>query len=174
MWRLSRAEEEAELKRAVASIEMTCGRRPVGWYSRCTPSEFTRELVVAEGGFLYDSDAYNDDIPYMVSVSDKPHLVIPYSFVFNDMKFIFPPGLSDPMSFFNCCAMGLDDLLEEGEVCPKIMTVGLHPRWIGQPGRARAVRKFLDYARGCPGVWFARREDVARAWLSQGPGKASG
>jgi peptidoglycan/xylan/chitin deacetylase (PgdA/CDA1 family) len=165
LWRLSRDEELKHLAHAVEVIESTCGRRPVGWHSRCTPSSSTRELLVEEGGFLYDSDAYNDDLPYQVDVGGVDHLVLPYSFTFNDMRYAFAPGFADPMDFLTLCRMGLDDLWEEGEHTPKMMSVGLHPRWAGQPGRARAVRELVDYALSKGEVWIARREDIARHWL---------
>ena len=167
-WRLGLEEERAHLYAAVESIARTCGSRPVGWYSRCTPSERTRQLIVEEGGFLYDSDAYNDDLPYYVEVSGRAHLVLPYSFAFNDMRFVFP-GYADPMSFFTYLQMGFDELWCEGQHSPKMLTIGLHPRWTGQPGRALALRKFLEYAANKGNVWFARRADVARLWLDQFP-----
>ncbi|WP_246136689.1 polysaccharide deacetylase family protein [Leekyejoonella antrihumi] len=165
LWRLGPEEERAQLQAAVESIARTCGSRPVGWHSRCTPSSHTRQLVVEEGGFLYDSDAYNDDLPYYVNVGVHQHLVLPYSFTFNDMRFAFP-GFADPMSFFTYLQMGLDELWEEGATSPKMMTIGVHPRWTGQPGRSLALRKFLDYARDKGDVWFARRSDVAEHWLN--------
>lgn len=169
LWRLSEEEERDHMARAVASIERTCGRRPVGWFSRCPPTERTRRLVVEEGGFLYDSDAYNDDLPYFVAMPDgHRHLVIPYSFTYNDMRFVFP-GFADPMSFVTYCRMALDELWLEGADTPKMMSIGLHPRWAGQAGRAAAVRMVLDYARSRDGVWFARREDIARWWLEHAP-----
>lgn len=167
LWRLSRDEEREHLARAVEVIASTCGRRPVGWHSRCPPSVSTRELLAEEGGFLYDSDAYNDDLPYQVDVAGRDHLVLPYSFTFNDMRYAFSPGFADPMDFLSLCTMGLDDLWEEGEQTPKMMSVGLHPRWAGQPGRARAVRMLVEYALSKGDVWIARREDIARHWLAR-------
>ena len=140
---------------------------PVGWYSRCTPSERTRQLVVEEGGFLYDADSYNDDLPYYVNVAGHPHLVLPYSFAFNDMRFVFP-GFADPMSFFTYLQMGFDELWAEGEDSPKMMTIGLHRRWTGQPGRSLALRKFIEHALG-RGQVVRRRADVARLWLEHHP-----
>jgi peptidoglycan/xylan/chitin deacetylase (PgdA/CDA1 family) len=165
LWRLSREEEREHLHLAIESIAKTCGTRPVGWFSRCVPSVHTRELIVEEGGFLYDSDAYNDDLPYFVEVGDHRHLVIPYSFTYNDMRFVFP-GFADPMSFFTYCKMGLDQLWEEGATHPKMMSIGLHPRWIGQAARAKALRAFIDYALEKGDVWFARKVDIANWWLA--------
>lgn len=164
LWRLSEEEEREHLRLAIDSIAEACGERPVGWFSRGAASERTRRLLVKEGGFLYDSDAYNDDYPYFVDVADKRHLVLPYSFTFNDMRFVFP-GFSDPTSFSTYLNMALDDLWEEGRERPKMMSIGLHPRWIGQPGRIRALRQFIEHALGKGDVWFARRVDIARWWL---------
>lgn len=163
LWRCTREEERDHLRRAVESIEKACGTRPVGWHSRCTPSIHTRDLVVEEGGFLYDSDSYSDDLPYFVDVGDKQHLVVPYSLTFNDMRFAFP-GYADPTSFFNYLRMGFDDLWDEGADTPKMMSIGVHGRWAGQPGRARALRDFIDYTLTKGDVWYARRRDIAQWW----------
>jgi peptidoglycan/xylan/chitin deacetylase (PgdA/CDA1 family) len=168
LWRLSEEDEREHLHRAIESIARACGSRPVGWFSRCTPSVRTRRLVVEEGGFLYDSDAYNDDLPYYVRVGDRDHLVIPYSFAYNDMRFAFP-GFADPMSFYTYLTMALDELWLEGEHHPKMMSIGLHPRWTGQAARAGALRRFLEYARAKGGVWFARRVDIANHWREHHP-----
>jgi peptidoglycan/xylan/chitin deacetylase (PgdA/CDA1 family) len=164
LWRLSEAEEREHLSLAIKSITAHCGQRPVGWFSRGSASPRTRALLLEEGGFLYDSDAYNDDLPYFVDVGTKKHLVVPYSFTFNDMRFAFP-GFSDPTSFSTYLQMALDDLWEEGATHPKMMSVGLHPRWVGQPGRISALRRFINHALGKGDVWFARRDEIARWWL---------
>lgn len=164
LWRLTEEQEREHLQLAIASITDTVGTRPVGWFSRGAPSPRTRNLLAEEGGFLYDSDAYNDDLPYFVEAGAKPHLVLPYSFTFNDMRFVFP-GFSDPTSFSTYLMMALDDLWEEGATHPKMMSIGLHPRWVGQPGRARALRVFIEHALGKSDVWFTRRVDIARWWL---------
>jgi peptidoglycan/xylan/chitin deacetylase (PgdA/CDA1 family) len=119
---------------------------------------------VEEGGFTYDSDAYNDDLPYHVEVGDKRHLVLPYTFTFNDGRFVQSPGYAHPGDFFENLKRGFDYLWEEGATHPKMMSIGLHPRWTGQPGRASALRDFLDYAHEKGDVWFARRTDIARHW----------
>ncbi len=165
LWRLTREQEREHLLAAITSIERTCGQRPRGWFSRCTPSAHTRELLVEEGGFTYDSDAYNDDLPYFEQVAGRRHLVVPYSFAYNDMRFVFP-GYADPASFFTYCRYGLDQLWDEGETHPKMMSIGLHPRWVGQAGRARALAELIDYAQEKDDVWFARRIDVAEWWLA--------
>lgn len=162
-WRYDRDEERRQLHAAVRSIERLCGQRPRGWYSRYGPSVNTRALVVEEGGFLYDADAYNDDLPYFVQVKGRQHLVIPYTQVYNDMRFA-RQGFSSPMDFFETCRMGFDLLWEEGATHPKMMSVGLHPRLAGQPPRALALRRFVEYALERGEVWFARRLDIAEHW----------
>ena len=149
---------------AIKSIEETCGQRPQGWYCRYGPSVHTRDLVVEEGGFVYDSDAYNDDLPYYVEVRGKQHLVLPYTLTYNDARFAVAPGHSDPDSFLDQLKRGLDYLWEEGETHPRMMSIGLHPRLIGQAGRTSALRDFIEYAGNKGGVWFARRIDIANWW----------
>jgi peptidoglycan/xylan/chitin deacetylase (PgdA/CDA1 family) len=124
----------------------TIGTRPLGWYCRYAPSINTRKLVVEEGGFLYDSDDYNDDLPYWTCASaSKPHLVIPYTLDANDMKFSVPPGFSSGDGFFNYLKDAFDVLYAEGKTTPKMMSVGLHTRLAGRPGRAKSLARFLDY-----------------------------
>jgi len=164
VWRLSREEEKARIHAAVESIRRTCGERPVGWYCRYNPSPHTRELLVEEGGFLYDSDAYNDDLPYRVEVKGRHHLVIPYTLTYNDFRFIWGQGYGSPSDFTDYLRHALDYLWEEGETHPRMMSIGLHPRWTGQAARASALRDFIAYALEKGGVWFARRVDVATWW----------
>lgn len=160
-WRLSRDEEAEHIAKAVESFKKTCGRRPLGWYCRYGPSVNTRELIVAEGGFLFDCDAYNDDLPYFTRVSGKQHLVVPYSLTYNDIQ-----GTRSPTEFLDYCTRGLDELHREGcEGFPKMMSIGLHPRLIGQAGRASALRQFIEYALKKGDVWFAGRTEIARWWL---------
>jgi peptidoglycan/xylan/chitin deacetylase (PgdA/CDA1 family) len=164
---LSRDEERQHIQWAIESIQETCGERPLGWYCRYGPSINTRELLVEAGGFVYDSDAYNDDLPYFTSVAGKRHLIVPYnSFPYNDVRFVLAQGYSNPTDFFDCCQRGLDELWREGEAgYPKTMSIGLHPRLSGQAGRTSALREFIEYAQAKGGVWFARRIDIARWWL---------
>ncbi|MBV8612806.1 MAG: polysaccharide deacetylase family protein [Acetobacteraceae bacterium] len=164
VWRLSRAEEADHIRRAIDSIRETCGERPLGWYCRYGPSVNTRELLVEEGGFVYDSDAYNDDLPYFVDVGGKRQLVVPYSMTYNDGKFGLLPGYGSPADFLDNLKRGLDQLWAEGATHPRMMSVGLHPRLIGQASRVHALREFIDYALSKGGVWFCRRIDVARWW----------
>jgi allantoinase len=164
MWRLSREEEREHMLMAIESMKETCGQRPEGWYCRYGPSVNTRELVVEEGGFVYDSDTYNDDLPYYVDVKGKQHLVIPYSFTYNDGKFGLLPGYASPQDFVDTLKRGLDVLWQEGETHPKMMSIGLHPRLIGQATRISALREFIEYALRKEKVWFCRRIDIAKWW----------
>jgi peptidoglycan/xylan/chitin deacetylase (PgdA/CDA1 family) len=164
VWRLSREEEAEHIHRAIASIEATCGVRPSGWYCRYGPSVNTRELLVEEGGFVYDSDAYNDDLPYEVEVKGKRHLVIPYTLTYNDAKFGVPPGYGSPADFLDNLKRGFDQLWDEGATHPRMMSIGLHPRLIGQASRIHALREFLEHAGKKGKVWFARRIDIASWW----------
>lgn len=170
-WLLAEEEERASIHRAVASIAKTTGKRPLGWYCRYGPSVNTRRLVVEEGGFLYDSDAYNDELPYWVVVAGKPHLVIPYSVDANDVKFTNPAGFGTGEEFFGYLKDAFDVLYREGATRPRMMSVGLHMRIVGRPGRAAALARFLDYALGRDGVWVCRREDIARHWIATHPFK---
>jgi peptidoglycan/xylan/chitin deacetylase (PgdA/CDA1 family) len=161
---LSRDEERDHIQRAVASIIETTGERPLGWYCRYGPSVNTRELVVEEGGFLYDCDAYNDDLPYWTTVGEKRHLVIPYTHVNNDSR-IASGQLGTPDAFEEHLRYTFDRLYKEGAHLPKMMSIGLHMRLAGHPGRARALANFIRYAKSFPSVWFARRIDIAQHWM---------
>ena len=167
-YKLTEAEERDHIERAVASFERMMGERPLGWYCRYGPSVNTRKLVVAEGGFLYDSDAYDDELPYWVKVDGKPHLVVPYSITNNDAQFgrgKFATG----DDFFNFCRDAFDMLYAEGRTQPKMMSVGLHMRMIGHPARAAGLARFLDYVQMHAGVWVTRRIDIARHWMEHHP-----
>lgn len=164
-YRLDEAEEREHIRRAVASFEATLGRRPSGWCCRYGPSIRTRRLLVEHGGFLYDSDAYNDDLPYWVEVAGGPHLVLPYSLVTNDCK-LSPGEIASGRAFFEFLKDGLDLLVDEGRTRPAMMSVGLHPRMIGHPARAAALARFLDHAASRPEVWICRREEIARHWIA--------
>ncbi|MFN2529220.1 MAG: allantoinase PuuE [Candidatus Baltobacteraceae bacterium] len=163
---MSIKQERKEMRKAVESIERTIGERPYGWYCRYAPSENTRKLVVEEGGFLYDSDAYNDDLPYWVNVGTKHHLVIPYTLDVNDMKFSVAPGFSAPSGYFEYMRDAFDVLYREGKTAPKMMSVGLHTRLAGRPGRAAALERFLDHVSRHEDVWICRRVDIARHWIA--------
>ena len=157
-------EEWESIKKTIASLEQTTGQRPVGWFTRYGPSINTRHLVAAEGGFIYDSMALNDDLPHYVTVKGKPWLVVPYSFETNDARF-WRGGLVSVNDFYEYLKDAFDCLYEEGQTHPKMMSVGLHCRITGTPARSRAVARFLNYANGFDGVWFARRDEIAHWWL---------
>jgi allantoinase len=160
---LTREQEREHIRLAVESITRTTGERPLGWYCRYGPSVHTRELVVEEGGFVYDSDAYNDDLPYWTQVNGAEHLVIPYSLVNNDGG--FGRGFRSPDDFEDHLRYTFDRLYHEGATHPKMMNIGLHMRMVGHPGRALALSNFIGYAKSFPDVWFARRIDIANHWI---------
>jgi peptidoglycan/xylan/chitin deacetylase (PgdA/CDA1 family) len=163
---MTRDEEREAIQRAVLSIEKSVGTRPVGWYSR-EMSVNTRELLVEEGGFLYDSECYNDDIPYWTRIGGKAHLVVPYDLVVNDCRFVLTQGYGSPVQFFEYAKATLDRLLHDGDDTSRMMSLGLHARFSGRPGRADAVDRFIDYALAQDGVWVARREDIAASFADQ-------
>jgi peptidoglycan/xylan/chitin deacetylase (PgdA/CDA1 family) len=169
VWRLTRDEEREHIRLAVESLAKTCGERPLGWYCRYGPSVNTRELVAEEGGFVYDSDSYNDDLPHFATVKGKRQLIVPYSLTYNDLRYVFS-GFGSPGDFFDLCRRAIDELHREGdEGFPKMMSIGLHPRWAGQAGRSSGLRELIEYALGKGDVWFARRIDIARWWLDNEP-----
>jgi len=158
--------EEAErehLQKAIAIHTKVTGSRPLGWYTgRISPN--TRKLVVEEGSFLYDADSYADDLPYWVYDYGKPHLVIPYTLDNNDMRFATNQGFNSGDQFFAYLCDAFDLLYAEGETAPKMMSIGLHCRLVGRPGRAAALANFLDYVQEHEKVWLCRRIDIARHW----------
>ena len=168
-WLLSEAEEREHIARAVESLTRTTGQRPLGWYCRTAPSVHTRRLLLEHGGFLYDSDSYNDELPYWNHDYGQPHLVVPYTMDVNDTKFVNPAGFGSGADYFRYLKDTFDCLYREGETTPGMMSVGLHMRLAGRPGRAQALREFLTYLSGFPDVWVARRLDIARHWIAQHP-----
>ena len=164
---LPEAEEREHIRRAIASLEKTVGHRPDGWYCRYGPSVNTRRLIVEEGGFLYDSDSYADELPWWVTVEGKGHLVVSYSLTHNDGKYAGSVGTSD--DWFAFVRDGFDTLYAEGATAPKMMSVGLHMRLIGHPARAAGLARLLDHIGKHEGVWVARRIDIARHWLAHHP-----
>jgi putative urate catabolism protein len=169
-WLLSEEQERAHIARAIASLQTTIGSRPLGWYCRTGASVNTRRLLVAEGGFLYDSDAYNDDLPYWDASHGRPHLVIPYTMDVNDSKFTNPAGFSSGRDFYDHLRATFDCLYRESaQGQGAMMSVGLHMRIAGRPGRAEALREFLHYVRGFSGVWVCQRLDIARHWAATHP-----
>lgn len=158
-------EEDGNIAACVRTIEAVTGKRPVGWHTRsaCTPQ--TRALLVRHG-FLYDSDAYNDDTPYFVPVDGKPHLVLPYAFDTNDMQFQHTQRFSTATSFAEYVGDAAEWLAREGERMPRMLSIGLHLRMIGRPARMKALEIILMHLHALGGVWIATREQIARHWLA--------
>lgn len=155
--------ERHHMQQAIAIQTQLTGSRPLGWYTgRCSPQ--TRRLVVEEGGFLYDADSYADDLPYWVYDYGRPHLVIPYTLDANDMRFASAQGFNSGEQFLTYLRDTFDVLYAEGDTAPKMMSVGLHCRLAGHPGRAAALARFLDYVQGHDHVWLCRRLEIARHW----------
>ena len=165
---LKEDEERNHIEWAIASLKQTVGRSPSGWYCRYAPSERTRRLLVENGSFLYDSDAYNDDLPYWALGTVRPHLVIPYSLAVNDAK-ILGGTLVSAGQFFEYLRDTLDMLREDGATHPRMMNVGMHLRILGHPGRAAGLARFLNYAATLPDVWICQREEIARHWIARFP-----
>jgi chitin deacetylase len=166
------AEERKHMRLAIDAIREACGQRPLGWYTGRLSAN-TRKLVVEEGGFLYDSDSYADDLPYWTLVDDTPQLVIPYTLDNNDMKFAQAQGFNTGADFFTYLRDSFDQLYREGEEgAPKMMSIGLHCRLVGRPGRAAALARFLDYIQKHERVWVARRLDIAQHWRQAHPYRA--
>jgi allantoinase len=158
--------ERAEIAQATATLQRLFGEAPAGWYCRYGPSLNTRRLLVEHGGFLYDSDSYNDELPYWRHVAGQPHLVLPYSLVNNDARFI-RGSFAVADDFFQHLRDTAGLLLREGH--STMMSVGLHMRLAGHPGRAVALERFLDWAQAQPGLWLCRRIDIARHWAATHP-----
>ncbi len=155
--------ERSHIQKAIDIQTRITGTRPLGFYQgRLSPN--TRRLVVEEGGFLYDADSYADDLPYWDTDYGKPHLVIPYTLDNNDMRFATYQGFNCGDQFFTYLKDAFDVLYAEGKVAPKMMSVGLHCRLSGKPGRTAALARFLDYIQQKPNVWICRRIDIARHW----------
>ena len=159
-----RESERENIRLTVASIARLTGQRPLGWWTRYGCSPNTRELLVEEGGFVYDSLALNDDLPYYVAVQGRPWLVVPYTFELNDARF-WRGGLVAVSDFAEYLRSAFDCLHAESQAVPRMMSIGLHCRVIGRPGRSAALDRFIDHAKGFDGVWFATREEIARSWL---------
>jgi len=168
---MTREQERAEITRAVESIERTTGQRVRGWMVRSFPTVHTRELLAEDGGFRYDSDANNDELPYWVTALGRPFLVVPYTKVNNDNRYLMLPGYASPRHFAEGLKLSLDYLLEEARagLGGRLMSVGVHSRWTGQPGRASALRDFIEYATGHDDVAFFRRIDIADFWTATFP-----
>ena len=157
--------EREHIKDCISVLTECLGKRPVGWYTgRNSPN--TRRLVMEEGGFLYDSDTYDDDLPYWADEleSNNKHLIIPYTLDVNDMRFASPQGFNSGDQFFNYLKDSFDALYLEGKTHPKMMSVGMHARILGRPGRIMAMRKFLEYVKTFDDVWFCTRREIADHW----------
>lgn len=156
--------ERAHIRDCIALHARLTGSRPLGWYQgRTSPN--TARLIVEEGGFVYDADSYADDLPYYDRRHGRPQLVVPYTLDANDMRYVALNGFTEGEQFFRYLRDTFDTLYEEGETVPKMMSVGLHCRISGRPGRARAVARFLDHVLVHERVWVATRLDIARHWL---------
>jgi allantoinase len=162
------ASERSHIRQCVETIEAMTGRRPIGWYTG-RPSANTRRLVVEAGGFLYDSDAYCDDLPFWTRVAGRPHLIVPHAFDTNDSRMARNQDLAAPDQALRYLVDSFDVLYEEGAERPKLMTVSLHPRLIGRPGRIGVLRRFLDHVLARKRVWICGRDEVARHWLAHHP-----
>lgn len=167
-------ELEAEhMRLGMAAIERVTGMRPLGWYTgRDSPN--TRRLVAEYGGFLYDSDYYGDDLPFWTQVEvtggeRRAHLIVPYTLDANDMRFATAQGFSTAEHFFCYLRDTFDVLYEEGAEAPKMMSIGMHCRLLGRPGRLRALQRFLDHIEKHDRVWVTRRVDIARHWRARHP-----
>ncbi len=159
--------EKSHIRKTLEIIENLTHKQVVGWHTG-RQSENTRRLV-QEMGLLYDSDAYNDDLPYYIDVAGQAHLVVPYSLVTNDFRYSTTPGWNSPDDCLQNLRAAFDCLYREGEETPKMLSIGLHGRLSGQPGRTEALRRFLDYALSHEDVWVCRRMDIARHWLAHHP-----
>jgi len=160
---LSEDQERQAIGQAIASLTETTGSAPKGWYCRYAPTENTRKLLLENGGFLYDSDSYNDELPYWIDTGDGHHLVIPYTQAHNDAKFV-RSGIATADDFFAFLRDAFDMLYAEGATHPKMMSVGLHMRLVGHPGRAAGLARFLEYVAAHDKVWVCRRIDIAQHW----------
>jgi putative urate catabolism protein len=160
--------ERAHIATAVEIHTKVTGARPLGWYQgRCSPN--THRLVVEEGGFVYNADSYADDLPYWDNSHGRPQLIVPYTFDANDMRFGTPQGFNSGDQFFTYLKDSFDVLYREGQERPRMMSIGLHCRLAGRPGRTAALERFLDYILGHERVWLARRIDIARHWIATHP-----
>ena len=165
---MSLAEERAQMAEAIRIHTEATGSRPLGWYTGRS-SINSLKLVMEDGGFVYSSDSYADDLPYWVEGADEPHLIVPYTLDVNDMRFVNAQGFGGGEQFFQYLKDSFDVLYAEGAEAPKMMSVGLHCRIVGRPGRAAALARFLDYIAGHDRVWIATRLAIAEHWRAEHP-----
>ena len=161
---ISKSVEKKHMDLAIKTIKKIFGQRPLGWYTgRCSVN--TRDLVMNEGGFIYDSDSYSDDLPYFEKRNNKKQLIVPYTLDNNDMRFATNQGFNSGDQFYNYLKDSFDVLYKEGETNPKMMSVGLHCRIVGKPGRLKSLERFLDYVLKHNDVWICKRIDIAKHWI---------
>ncbi len=165
---LDETTERREIADAYESVHRLTGRPPEGWYCRYAPSTHTRRLLVEHGGFTYDSDAYNDELPYWVWVGDRSHLVVPYSLVTNDAKLVGGP-LVTGRAFAEFLVDAFEELALEADIHPRMMSVGMHARLLGHPARTRGLRTFLDHIQGREDAWICGRGELAAHWRTVAP-----
>lgn len=163
---MDEASERAHLQLAIETLRQLTGERPLGWYTGRS-SEHTLRLVAEEGGFLYCADDYSDDLPFWVNVAGRRQLIVPYTLDVNDMRFATVQGFNAGEQFFNYLKDSFDVLHAEGEFAPKMLSIGLHCRLAGRPGRIAALERFLRYLRSHTDVWVCRRIDIARHWHAE-------
>ena len=161
---IKKSVEKKHMQQAIKIIKDIFGSRPSGWYTgRCSPN--TRDLVFEDGGFSYDSDSYSDDLPYWEKRGKKKQLIIPYTLDNNDMRFATNQGFNTGDHFYNYLKDSFDVLYEEGKTNPKMMSVGLHCRLIGRPGRIQSLKRFIDYVSKFDDIWICKRVDIAKHWM---------
>ena len=171
------ATEREHMLRGTEIIRQLTGQMPLGWYTgRDSPN--TRRLLVEQGGYLYDSDYYGDDLPFWMEVKKSdgesaPHLVVPYTLDTNDMRFALPQGFSHGDEFFEYLRDAFDVMYAEGEEHPSMMSIGMHCRLLGRPARFKALQRFLDHIEKHDRVWVCRRIDIAKHWIKEHPFKSS-
>jgi putative urate catabolism protein len=161
-------DEAAHMREAIRIHTEVTGQRPLGWYTGRS-SVHTLDVTMEEGGFIYSADSYADDLPYWVEGPNASHLIVPYTLDANDMRFATPQGFNSGDQFFSYLKDSFDMLYAEGADQPKMMSVGLHCRLAGRPGRAASLQRFIDYVQGHDRVWIARRIDIAEHWRSRHP-----
>jgi allantoinase len=166
---MDEAQERARIARSVETIRRLHGRAPVGWHTKSSASVNTRRLLVEHGGFLYDSDAYNDDLPYYLPVGGRQHLVLPYAFDTNDMRFFDSFAFARADDFAGYAIDAFECLLRESRDAPRMMSIGLHTRIIGRPGRIDGLARLIAHIKGREAAWLATREQIAQHWLANVP-----
>lgn len=163
-YRMNKNKERAQIKKAYDLILKLTNKQSKGWYCRYAPSDNTRNLLIENGNFLYDSDSYNDDLPYWIKKNKKKHLVIPYALDSNDVHFKLASGFSGSTQFYEYICDSINYLYKEGLHKPKLLNIGLHPRLIGRPGRIVAIEKIIKHIRALNKIWACKREEIASHW----------